>query len=93
MVVKLQLSSAGRYTFIYERGVGANARRIPMQKGSRIGTRVLLKTTTAANLTTTAAGAKVVINSLLPRAKANNWRLRVIRTATDGTQTQSVVTK
>lgn len=93
VVVKLQLSAVGRYTFIYERGTGAATKRIPMRKGSKVGTRVLRKTTTAANLTTTAAGAKVVINSLLPRANANNWRLRVIRTATDGTQTQSIVTK
>lgn len=91
VVVRVQLSSAGRYTFIYERGSGAAATRIPMKRGSRVGARVLRKTTTAANLTTTAAGARVVINSLLPRAQANRWRLRVIRTASDGSQTQSII--
>jgi Low-density lipoprotein receptor repeat class B len=93
VVVKLQLGASGRYTFIYQRGTAANAPRIPMQKGSRIGKRVLKKTTTAATFTTTDANAKVVINSLLKKAEARGWVLRVIRRASDGTLTDSIIRK
>jgi hypothetical protein len=93
VVVKLQLGASGRYTFIYQRGTAANAPRIPMRKGSRIGKRVLKKTTTAATFTTTDANAKLVINSLLKKAEARGWVLRVIRRASDGTLTDSIIRK
>ena len=93
VVVKLQLGASGRYTFIYQRGTGANATRIPMRKGSRIGKRVLRKTTTAATFTTTDANAKLVIKSLLKKAQARDWTLRVIRRASDGTLTDSIIRK
>lgn len=93
VVVKLQLGASGRYTFIYQRGTAANAPRIPMRKGSRIGKRVLRKTTTAATFTTTDANAKLVIRSLLKKAQARDWTLRVIRRASDGTLTDSIIRK
>jgi hypothetical protein len=48
---------------------------------------------TAANVTTTSAGAKLVMRALLKKAQAKKWNLRVIHTATNGTLTQSVIKK
>ena len=97
----LQLDEVGKYTFIFEkvtsnemsREQASGSSRISMQKGTKIGKRKLTKAITAANVTTTSTGAKLVMRALLKKAQAKKWNLRVIHTATDGSQSQSVIAK
>ncbi len=99
--LSLQLDEVGKYTFIFEkvtsnemsREQASGSSRISMQKGTKIGKRKLTKTVTAADVTTTSAGAKVVMRALLKKAQAKKWNLRVIHAAADGTLTQSVIKK
>ena len=99
--LSLQLDEVGKYTFIFEkvtsnemsREQASGSSRISMQKGTKIGKRKLTKVITAANVTTTSAGAKVVMRALLKKAQAKKWNLRVIHAANDGTLTQSVIKK
>ena len=99
--LSLQLDEVGKYTFIFEkvtsnemsREQASGSSRISMQKGTKIGKRKLTKTVTAADVTTTSAGAKVVMRALLKKAQAKKWNLRVIHAANDGTLTQSVIKK
>ena len=99
--LSLQLDEVGKYTFIFEkvtsnemsREQASGSSRISMQKGTKIGKRKLTKVVTAANVTTTSAGAKLVMRALLKKAQAKKWNLRVIHTATNGTLTQSVIKK
>jgi len=101
VTLSLQLDEVGKYTFIFEkvtsnemsREQASGSNRISMQKGTKIGKRKLTKTVTAANVTTTSAGAKLVMRALLKKAQAKKWNLRVIHTATNGTLTQSVIKK
>ena len=101
VTLSLQLDEVGKYTFIFEkvtsnemsREQATGSSRIAMQKGTRIGKRKLTKVVTAANITTTSAGAKLVMKALLKKAQAKKWNLRVIHSATDGSQTQSVISK
>lgn len=101
VTLSLQLDEVGKYTFIFEkvtsnemsREQATGSNRISMQKGTKIGKRKLTKVVTAANLTTTSTGAKLVMKALLKKAQAKKWNLRVIHTATDGSQTQSVISK
>jgi hypothetical protein len=99
--LSLQLDEVGKYTFIFEkvtsnemsREQASGSSRISMQKGTKIGKRKLTKVITAADVTTTSAGAKLVMRALLKKAQAKNWNLRVIHAANDGTLTQSVIKK
>lgn len=101
VTLSLQLDEVGKYTFIFEkvtsnemsREQASGSSRISMQKGTKIGKRKLTKVVTAANVTTTSAGAKLVMRALLKKAQAKKWNLRVIHTATNGTLTQSVIEK
>jgi hypothetical protein len=101
VTLSLQLDEVGKYTFIFEkvtsnemsREQASSSSRISMQKGTKIGKRKLTKVVTAANVTTTSAGAKLVMRALLKKAQAKKWNLRVIHTATNGTLTQSVIKK
>ena len=100
VTLALQLDEVGKYTFMFEKVTSnemsreaASSSRISMQKGTKIGKRKLTKTVTAANVTTTSAGAKLVMRVLLKKAQAKKWNLRVIHTAADGAMTQSVVSK
>ncbi len=100
VTVPVQLAEVGKYTFIYETKnsnemstpAQTSGKRIAMHKGSRVGKRALKKVTTAAVIITTEANAKVVLNSFLKKAQAKSWNLRVIHTAADGSQSQSVIT-
>ncbi len=97
--LSLQLDEVGKYTFIFEkvtsnemsREQATGSSRISMQKGTKIGKRKLTKAVTAANVTTTSAGAKLVMRALLKKAQAKKWNLRVIHSASNGTLTQSVI--
>ncbi len=98
VTVRTQLGPKGKYTFIFQKPTSnemsreqASSSRIPMQKGTRIGTRRLKKTYTAAVITTTADNAKVVTRALLRKAQAKKLNLRVIHTPTSGAQTESVI--
>jgi len=99
--LSLELDEVGKYTFIFEkvtsnemsREQASGSSRISMQKGTKIGKRKLTKVITAADVTTTSAGAKLVMRALLKKAQAKNWNLRVIHAANDGTLTQSVIKK
>jgi hypothetical protein len=101
VTLSLQLDDVGKYTFIFEkvtsnemsREQASGSSRISMQKGTKIGKRKLTKVVTAANVTTTSAGAKLVMRALLKKAQAKKWNLRVVHTAADGTLTQSVIKK
>jgi hypothetical protein len=96
--VRTQLGPKGKYTFIFERPASnemsreqATGNRVPMQKGSKLGKRVLKKTYTAAVITTTADNAKVVTRALLRKAKAKKLNLRVIYAPTGTAQSESVI--
>ena len=100
VTVPVQLSDIGNYTFIFERSSSSNemareaqvsGSRVPMQKGTRIGKRKLVKTYSAVNVTTTTANAKVVTVALLKKAQAKNLKLRVIKKNAGGALTQSVL--
>ncbi len=75
------LPLAGRYTFIY---VDARGKRVPMARGTRIGSRNLVRRSSASVLRLTAPGA-VKITALLRRRNGAGITLRVIRRNPDGT--------
>ena len=98
VTVKVQLEKKGKYTFIFERPASnemsreqATGNRVPMQKGSKLGKRVLKKTYTAVVITTTADNAKVVTRALLRKAQAKKLNLRVIYAPSGTAQSESVI--
>jgi hypothetical protein len=98
VTVRAQLGEKGKYTFIFEKPTSnemsreqATSNRVPMQKGSKLGKRVLKKTYTAAVITTTADNAKVVTRALLRKAQAKKLNLRVVYAPTGSAQTESVI--
>lgn len=98
VTVRVQLAQKGKYTFIFEKPTSnemsreqATSSRVPMQKGTRIGTRRLKKTYTAAVITTTADNAKVVTRALLRKAQAKKLNLRVVYAPTGTAQSESVI--
>jgi len=98
VTVSVQLAAKGKYTFIFERPTSnemsreqGRSSRVSMQKGTRIGTRRLKKTYTAAVITTTADNAKVVTRALLRKAQVKKLDLRVIHSPTGGAQSESVL--
>jgi hypothetical protein len=98
VTVPTQLGAKGKYTFIFEKPSAnemsreqATSSRVGMQKGTRLGKRVLKKTYTAAVITTTTDGAKVVTRALVRKAQAKKLNLRVVYTPTSGAQTESVI--
>lgn len=98
VTVKVQLEKKGKYTFIFERSTSnemsreqATSNRVSMQKGSKIGKRVLKKRVTAAVITTTEDNAKLVTRALLRKAQAKKLNLRVIYAPTGTAQSESVI--
>ncbi len=98
VTVRAQLGARGKYTFIFEKPTSnemsreqATSNRVPMQKGSKLGKRVLKKAYTAAVITTTADNAKVVTRALLRKAQAKKLNLRVIYAPTGTAQSESVI--
>lgn len=98
VTVKVQLEKKGKYTFIFERSTSnemsreqATSNRVSMQKGSKIGKRLLKKAVTAAVITTTEDNAKLVTRALLRKAQAKKLNLRVIYAPTGTAQSESVI--
>ena len=98
VTVKVQLEKKGKYTFIFEKPTSsemsreqATSSRVPMQKGSKIGKRLLKKAVTAAVITTTEDNAKLVTRALLRKAQAKKLNLRVIYAPTGTAQSESVI--
>jgi hypothetical protein len=98
VTVRTQLGPKGKYTFIFQRPTSNEmsretqaSGRVAMQKGTRLGKRILRKTYTAAVITTTADNARVVTRALLRKAQARKLNLRVVHTPTSGPQTESVI--
>lgn len=96
--VAVQLGAKGKYTFIFERPTSnemsreqATSNRVPMQKGTKIGTRRLKKAYTAPVITTTADNAKVVTRALLRKAQSKKLNLRVVYAPTGTAQSESVI--
>ncbi|HWH13382.1 MAG TPA: hypothetical protein VNT51_01450 [Miltoncostaeaceae bacterium] len=90
MVTRVALEATGRYTFIYRDA--RTGRRVPQQRNSRVGNRVLRRTFTAPVLTVTDA-RKVVLVSLLDRARVRgaDVELSVILRRPDGTLVEEVL--
>ena len=98
VTVSLQLEKKGKYTFIFENPTSnemareqATSSRVSMQKGSKIGKRLLKKRVTAAVITTTEDNAKLVTRALLRKAQAKKLNLRVIYAPTGTAQGESVI--